>query len=79
MELLQFRYFLTAAKYQHITKAAEELNIAQPALSQAIKRLEDELGTQLFDRKHNRIILNAYGELLVKRLIPIMSLSLIHI
>lgn len=73
MELLQFRYFLTAAKYQHITKAAEELNIAQPALSQAIKRLEEELGTQLFDRKHNRIILNAYGELLVKRLIPIMS------
>ena len=73
MELLQFKYFLTAAKYQHITRAAKELNIAQPALSQSIRRLEEELGTELFDRRHNRIVLNAYGEMLVKRLVPIMS------
>ena len=40
MELLQFRYFMTAAKYENMTKAADELHIAQPALSQSIKRLE---------------------------------------
>lgn len=44
MELLQLRYFLVAAQYQHITKAAEHLRIAQPALSQSIHRLEAELG-----------------------------------
>ena len=44
MELLQLRYFLVAAQYQHMTKAAEHLQIAQPALSQAIHRLEAELG-----------------------------------
>lgn len=38
MELLQLRYFLVAAQYQHITKAAEHLRIAQPALSQSIHR-----------------------------------------
>ena len=37
MELLQLRYFLVAAQYQHITKAAEHLRIAQPALSQSIR------------------------------------------
>ena len=37
MELLQLRYFLVAAKYEHMTKAAEVLRIAQPALSQSIQ------------------------------------------
>ncbi|WNX88473.1 LysR family transcriptional regulator [Emergencia timonensis] len=40
MELLQLKYFLVTAQYQHMTKAADFLHIAQPALSQAIKRLE---------------------------------------
>lgn len=73
MELLQFRYFLTAARFQHITKAAKALNIAQPALTQSIKRLESELGVELFDRKNNKIYLNSSGKLLVEKLIPIIS------
>lgn len=73
MELLQLRYFLTAAEYQHITKAAEHLQIAQPALSQAIHRLEAELGVPLFERKSRSIELNDAGRFLQKRLIPIIS------
>ena len=73
MELLQLRYFLVAAQYQHMTKAAEHLQIAQPALSQAIHRLEAELGVPLFERKNRSIELNDEGKFLQKRLIPILS------
>lgn len=48
MELLQLKYFQTIAKTQHISKAAEILHIAQPSLSQTLKRLESEVGTELF-------------------------------
>ena len=73
MELLQLRYFLVAAQYQHMTKAAEHLQIAQPALSQAIHRLEAELGVPLFERKNRSIELNEEGKFLQKRLIPLLS------
>ena len=73
MEIQQFRYFLTAARYENLTRAAEELHIAQPALSQSVKRLETELGVSLFDRKNHRIELNEQGKLLKKRLIPLME------
>lgn len=72
MELLQLRYFLTVAEYQHMTRAAEHLQIAQPALSQAIRRLENELGVPLFDRKNRSIVLNDSGKVLQKRLTPIL-------
>ena len=72
-EIQQFRYFLAAARYENLTKAAEDLHIAQPALSQSIKRLETELGVSLFDRKNHRIELNEQGKLLKKRLIPILE------
>ncbi len=73
MELLQLRYFLAAAKYQHMTKAAEHLQIAQPALSQAIHRLETELGVPLFIRRSRGIELNETGLLLQQRLLPIIE------
>ena len=73
MELLQLRYFLVAAQYQHMTKAAESLHIAQPAVSQAIRHLEEELQVTLFDRENRHISLNDCGRLLQKRLAPVLS------
>ncbi|MDP4098312.1 LysR family transcriptional regulator [Paenibacillus sp. P96] len=61
MELLQLRYFQKVARMEHMTKAAEELRIAQPALSKTIAKLEEELGIPLFDRRNRQIQLNEYG------------------
>ncbi|NUU79272.1 LysR family transcriptional regulator [Paenibacillus xylanilyticus] len=66
MELLQLKYFQTVAYTEHISKAAMQLNIAQPSLSLTIKRLEDELGTPLFHRRGRNIELNASGKILLK-------------
>ncbi|MDQ0169429.1 LysR family transcriptional regulator [Paenibacillus tundrae] len=66
MELLQLKYFQTVAYTEHISKAAAQLNIAQPSLSLTIKRLEDELGTPLFHRKGRTIELNTSGRILLK-------------
>lgn len=68
MEITQIKYFLDVAKTQHITQSAQRLHIAQPALSQAIKRLERELGVPLFERKGRNIVLTKYGEYLKTQL-----------
>jgi LysR family transcriptional regulator, transcription activator of glutamate synthase operon len=61
MELLQLHYFRTVARLEHVTRAAEELTVAQPALSKTIARLEAELGVSLFDRRGRRVSLNTCG------------------
>ena len=68
MELRNLRYFEAIARLGSITRAAEELHIAQPALSVAMKKLEEELGVMLFNRQQNRrVTLTAEGEILLKR------------
>ncbi|KHD86597.1 LysR family transcriptional regulator [Heyndrickxia ginsengihumi] len=67
MEWHQIQYFQMVAKTQHITRAAEQLSISQPALSRSIAKLEEELGVQLFDRKGRNIYLNRYGEMFLNR------------
>ncbi|QMV42747.1 LysR family transcriptional regulator [Cohnella cholangitidis] len=62
MELLQLQYFRTVAKLEHMTKAAQELRIAQPALSKTIARLEEDVGVPLFDRHGRQIRLNTFGK-----------------
>ncbi|TYP73397.1 LysR family transcriptional regulator [Paenibacillus methanolicus] len=62
MELLQLQYFRTVARLEHMTKAAQELRVAQPALSKTIARLEKDVGVPLFDREGRQIRLNAFGK-----------------
>ncbi|WP_418831353.1 LysR family transcriptional regulator, partial [Paraeggerthella sp.] len=50
MELQQLRYFHEVARSEHITNSAKKLHVAQPALTQTIHRLEQELGVKLLER-----------------------------
>lgn len=68
MELAKLRYFYAVAKLGHVTRAAEEIHIAQPALTKAIKQLEEELGVPLFYKKGRNIRLTQYGEYLKNKL-----------
>lgn len=61
MELFQIRYVLEAAETLNFTRAAERCNVSQPALTKAVKRLEQELGAPIFSREGKRIRLSAFG------------------
>ncbi|HWC86663.1 MAG TPA: LysR family transcriptional regulator [Solirubrobacteraceae bacterium] len=67
MELRQLRYLLALAEERHFTRAAAREHIAQPALSQQIRRLEEEIGLPLVQRTTRRVTLTGAGELLVAR------------
>ena len=57
-KLRDIHYVLAAADEGSFSKAAVKVHVSQPALSQLIQRLEDELGVKLFVRKSNRVTLN---------------------
>ena len=60
-----YKVFYTAAKCGSLTKAAEELFISQPAVSQAVRQLENQLGTSLFNRTHRGMELSVQGGKLI--------------
>ena len=66
MNLNQLKYFSVLAKVQHYTKAANILSISQPSLSNSISSLEEELGTELFEKKGRNIFLTKYGRVFLK-------------
>jgi LysR family transcriptional regulator, transcription activator of glutamate synthase operon len=67
MDLRQLRYLVALAEERHFTRAATREHVAQPALSQQIRRLEDELGLPLVERTTRQVTITDAGELLVAR------------
>lgn len=74
MEIRVLKYFLTVAREEKITKAAEVLHITQPTLSRQLAQLEEEVGVQLFVRGTHNITLTNEGVLLRRRAEEIVSL-----
>ena len=73
MDLTKLKYFYTVAKYEHVTKASEELHLAQPALTKSMRLLEEDLGVPLFYRSGRNIALTEYGKLLKSRLASVFD------
>jgi DNA-binding transcriptional LysR family regulator len=73
MELRQLRYLVALAQELSFTGAAARANVAQPALSRQIRKLEDELGTVLVDRTSRRVRMTAAGRQLVERATHILD------
>lgn len=61
MKLYQIRYVLTAAETLNFTRAAERCSVSQPALTKAVRRLEEELGAPIFTREGKRVRLSDFG------------------
>ena len=64
MELLQLKYFCNAAETENFSETARNYGVPTSNISQSIHRLEDELGTTLFDRCANKLFLNEQGSFL---------------
>jgi len=67
MELLQLKYFCDAAETQNYSKTAKKFYVPTSNISQSVKRLERELGVELFEHRANRIVLAESGKRFMKR------------
>lgn len=68
MEMNQIRYFLAASRSLNFTRAARDCNVSQPALTKAIRKLEEELGAPLFFREGRNVMLSAFGQSMIPHL-----------
>ena len=72
MELRRLRYFLAVAEQGHLTRAAEHLHLAQPALTRSLAELEGELGAPLFERNARGVVATAIGRAFIVRATSIL-------
>ena len=75
MVFKKYEFFLEIAKYGSVTKAAEHMMISQSALSKYLRRLEEELGTQLFDRSALPLKLTRAGEIFLRYVTQCMAME----
>ena len=73
MEFLQLRYFYESAKNKSFALTAKKHMVPTSSVSASVKRLENEIGTQLFDRSSNRITLNEKGFVLFETIDEIFN------
>ena len=73
MELRQLYYFVKVARKQHVTRASEELHVAQSAVSRQIHQLEEELGVPLFAQKGRNVQLTPVGRMFLGRVEAILA------
>ncbi len=73
MENFRLKVFRTVAQHLNFRRAAEDLFVTQPAVTQQIKALEDEIGLPLFDRAGGRVVLTAIGEVLLRYTLKIKA------
>jgi LysR family transcriptional regulator, transcription activator of glutamate synthase operon len=73
VELRQLQYFIKVARKEHVTQAAEELHVAQSAVSRQIHQLEEELGVHLFVQKGRNLHLTTAGRLFLQRVEAIFA------
>jgi DNA-binding transcriptional LysR family regulator len=67
MDLRKLEIFVRVAQLKNFSRAAEQLHMAQPAVSIAVRKLEESLGTSLFDRSGRRVALTAEGKILLEK------------
>lgn len=72
MDLRQLEYFQAVSRLQSFTRAAEELHVAQPSITNAIHKLEETLGLQLFDRSQKKVTLTPEGQAFLLRVEKIL-------
>ena len=75
MENFRLKVFRSVCEQLSFRRAAEELHLSQPAITQQVKALEDELGTRLFDRTGGRVVLTPAGRILKKRAAELAELA----
>lgn len=73
MEFRKMQYFESVARLSNFTKAAEELHVAQPTITTAIKRMEEELGVPLLVRDKRNVVLTYEGEIFLEKVRDILS------